>query len=208
MELDVHILKMSYTPEDIWSKCISSVEAAKLNAGFPVNIHVVDGIYGHLGASRKRGYDAGTAPYATHVDDDDWVDDDAFRCLAEHMQQGVRAITTGERLIYADRISENVKSKHHLAVFSRKVLDEVTYEAFKYFPDQYLLSKVAPVHIEQCVYNHRISMESGSRRARRNNSIEADRELAIIRRPDLALVENATAAELAAANDYLLGEDK
>lgn len=207
IELDVHVLKMDYTPEDVWKTCIDSLHVAKERAGYPVHIHVTAGIFGHLGASRKKGYSIGMADYATHVDDDDWVEPDAFKVLRPYLEKKVECITTGENLISEGNVVPTKDSKHHLAVFSREVLDSVTYEAFKYFPDQYLLSMVEPLHIDQCMYNHRISMDSGSRRVRRSNSADADRELKIIRRPDLAVVENATAAEIAAANDYLLRGD-
>lgn len=86
-------------------------------------------------------------------------------------------------------------------MFRREFVQGLGYASFRFYPDQYLLSMCEPVHVPVCVYNHRIDTNSGSRRQRRANAGAARRELAVIRRPDLAVLETASAAELAAAID-------
>lgn len=202
--LDVHVLVMDYTPVEWVDRCRASIDVAASHAGFPVASHFIPGILGHLGHARDAGYSAGSHPYVTHVDDDDWIEPEAFACLAEHIRAGVDAITTGENLVHASAVVPAPDSRHHLAVFRREFIDRLGYDRFRFYPDQYLLSMCDPVHIAACVYNHRIDMDSGSRRQRRANESEALRELETIRRPDLAVMENATQAEIAAAIDRYL----
>lgn len=206
MELDVHILVMDYTPKDVVSRCLDSVNTAASQAGFPVNVHVLDGEYGHLGKSRKRGYSLGNSKYVTHVDDDDWVDSDAFSVLAPLLREGAQAITTGERVHVAGQSRDCPDARHHLAVFSREVLSRSDYSTFKYFPDQRLLSQVTPAHIYRCVYNHVIH-SSGSRRCRADNKLEADLELSRIKDKRLTHLETASYSTIASIIDEELGHD-
>ena len=199
--LDVHVLVMDYTPKDQIDRCFKSIHDAVDRAGFPVFVHRVAGVVGHLGKARLKGYSQGSAEYVTHVDDDDWVEPDAFSALFEHMEEGAEAITTGENHVHEKASIENPGSKHHLAVYRREFVESLGYDAFRFYPDQYILSMCDPVHIPKCLYNHRIHPNSGSRRQRRENEAEANKELEVIRRPDLAILETATPQELAAAID-------
>lgn len=206
--LDVHVLVMDYTPVEWVDRCRASIEVAASRAGFPVAAHFIPGILGHLGNARAAGYAIGDHPYVTHVDDDDWLEPDAFACLAEHLHAGVDAVTTGESHVFfpSGKVTHAPECKHHLAVYRRDVLATIGYSAFRFHPDQYILSRVTPIHVPQCVYNHQVNVNSGSRLQRRRNRDAARRELDAIKRPDLAVVEYATAAEIAAATDLFLSE--
>lgn len=176
--LDVHILRMSYTSPEYVAACIAGVEAAAAAAGFPVAVHVVDGLYGHLGASRASGYAHGTHPYVTSVDDDDLVDENAFAVLGALLRSGVAGITTGERNLKPNgTITEMPDAKHHLAVYRRDLLGLSDYADFMFFPDQRLMSQFTLVHIPLCVYTHR-QHDSGSKKQRRANKAAADAEYA------------------------------
>lgn len=202
--LDVHVLVMEYTPAAVVAQCRASIAEAVVQARFPVAVHYLPGILGHLGQARVAGYGLGDYPYVTHVDDDDWVEPNAFAVLGEHLAAGVEAITTGENIIANGVATPAPRSQHHLAVFRREALNDISIGSFRFYPDQYALSMVSPIHLPLCVYNHRINQDSGSRKQRRANKAEADRELSVIRRPDLAVLEGATAAEIAALADRAL----
>lgn len=202
--LDVHVLVMSYTPKDWVAQCRASLECAAARAGFPVFLHFLPGIYGHLGQSRKEGYSRGSAQYVTHVDDDDYVLPEAFVSLLPHMKAGVTAITTGETIEMEDGSIRAIPDrKHHLAVFRRDYIDTLTLDAFKHFPDQYALSECQPVHIPETNYVHRIRAGSGSRRARSADVVTANAERKALR-PDLTEIEHMTAAQIAVLNDRQL----
>lgn len=196
MELDVHILVMPYTPRDVVSRCLDSVRVAATQAGFPVNVHVLDGVYGHLGEARKRGYSMGSAEYVTHVDDDDWVDPEAFAVLAGLLTDGVQAVTTGERIHIDGASRDTPDARHHLAVFTREYLSTSDYAEFRFYPDQRLLSGTSPTHIPMCVYNHVIH-DSGSRRCRAGNKRAADEEFKLINDRQLMTLELATSSQIA-----------
>jgi len=199
--LDVHVLVMAYTPAEIVAQCRASIEASAAQAGYPVAVHFLPGVVGHLGRARANGYAMGSYPYVTHVDDDDWLEPEAFAALADFLANGVEAVTTGENHVHAAGTVPAPESRHHLAVFRREFVQGLGYASFRFYPDQYLLSMCEPFHVPACLYNHRIDTNSGSRRQRRANAGAARRELAAIRRPDLAVLETASPAELAAAID-------
>lgn len=200
--LDVHILLMNYTAASIKEAAVDSCFLAAKAAGFPVEIHLTEGIVGHLGKARRKGYSLGNHPYVTYVDDDDFVAENAFAILEPFLQQGVNSITTGENHIYPDgKTLALPEMKHHLTVYKRDLVSQLSYDEFQMFPDHYILSMFDPEHISECVYNHRININSGSRIQRRENKERAREELSLINRPHLAIVENMSPLSIAVAGD-------
>ncbi|MDQ1120692.1 MULTISPECIES: glycosyltransferase family A protein [Pseudoxanthomonas] len=205
--LDVHVLTMDYTDPDIHQQCRQSIELAAARAGYEVRVHYVPGIYGHLGAARRRGYSLGNARYVTHVDDDDYVHPDAFSCLAPLLRRGVQAITTGESLVVNGCIVEHRPSnRHHLAVFDREAVRAQPYDRFRLLPDQFLLRQIPAVHISECVYYHRVDPESGSRRCRRERSELEREELTMLAQPELVAIEALSASQIQALYDKYVDE--
>lgn len=199
ISLDVHILCTNYTRPDWLSQCLGSVEAAVRQAPFEIGVHVLPGVVGHLGQARALGYARGTAKYVTHVDDDDFVDPDAFLILAEAMEAGAQVITTGEKrvMVALGKTFLVPDSRHHLAVYQRGVLEKSDYADFLYHPDQRLLASARTTHIPQCVYNHRVYDNSGSRVQRRTNPEAAKQEMLRVRAPKLFVAEAYTPTEIA-----------
>lgn len=159
--LDVHILTLGHRSERL-DRAVASCRAAAEAAGFPVSIHVVEGINGHLGLSRLKGYAAGGNMYKTHVDADDWVEPDAFACLLPALSSGALAVTTGE-VVHEGAISRKApESRHHLAVYHRSVLLEAAevLREMPMFPDQYLLAAYESTHVARCVYHYVFSSAS------------------------------------------------
>ena len=206
--LDVHVLLMDYTPSEQHDQCRESIRVAIENADFPVEVHYLPGIYGHLGRARERGYRLGTHPYVTHVDDDDYVHSNAFRALKSYLEDGVDAVTTGEALVVKDKIvQERTLSRHHLAVYKRERLNRVPFQHFRFYPDQFLMRQIKGPHIAEILYYLRLHEDSGSRRCRRENLEEAKREVELLDRPDLVVLENLSNAQIAELYDRLLDED-
>lgn len=198
--LDVHVLVMEYTPPEQVAQCLASIAEAAARAPYPVHIHQIDGPYGHLGKARRLGYGHGTAPFVTHVDDDDWLHEDAFRVLPlEH-----DAITTGEVQVFGDHHVPLPGARHHLAVYRRAWLQRQPYDRFRFFPDQFLLQIAEAHHVPECVYFHRIQPDSGSRRLRRELAEEAALETRLIRDRELLQAENLTPEQIAAEYDRML----
>ena len=161
--LDVHILTLPSSNKVWLAECVASVEAAAKCAGFPVAIHVVDGIEGDMAASRKLGYSRGTFPYVTHVDDDDWVAPFAFAQLADHLGR-VDAIFGAEVEVRGDRIEAATMRKHHLAVYRREIAEAA--EPHEWFDRKLALEATGYVMLDHPSYFWRrghVSHESASR---------------------------------------------
>lgn len=168
--LDVHVLTLPGLPEEWIKQRRDSINAAVSAAGFPVYVHEVTGIYGHMGRSRFKGYSQGTQPYVTCVDDDDWVREDAFSCLLPHMEAGVEVITMGEVWVYPDGREVPLKDITHHSVFRRDWLAQHGYSRLRFYPDQYLMSQPArSAHVPECVYYYRIREDSPCNRMRQHH---------------------------------------
>jgi hypothetical protein len=63
-------------------------------APFPVALHVVQGIAGHIGAGRATAYALGHYPYVACVDDDDWIEPNALCVVGDALAQRPRAVYT------------------------------------------------------------------------------------------------------------------
>jgi hypothetical protein len=106
-------------------ECIESVYAACDHAGFPVAVHIIPGINGHIGEARAAGYRLGNHPYATYVDDDDWVMTNAFEQMIKAIWSGVPAIFSPEKTIQNGQIRSG-EDHHHLIAYRRDVLIDHT----------------------------------------------------------------------------------
>ena len=200
--LDVHILTLPGLPQEWVDQRRASIAVAVERAGYPVAVHEIAGEPGHLGRSRRRGYAAGTHPYVTHVDHDDFIHPEAFSAIAEHLAAGVSAITTGETLLFADGSKhEAPEHRHHLAVFRRADIERTDIGDFTYYPDQRALSLLCSVHVPRCLYMHRIDPESASRRQRRADAAAAAAEMRAVASPALFVAEAMTQDMIAAAYD-------
>lgn len=205
--LDVHILMMEYTPREVVERCFSSVQLAAARAPFPVYVHALIGEFGDLGSQRMRGYSYGAAPYVTSVDDDDWVDPDAFAVLP--LGEQPFAVTTSER-VHTGKHWHISHRPHHLAVYQRAWLQAQRYERLRFFPDQFLLAQARRagdvVHVLKPVYHHVIAPVSGSRRQRGDaDQAEIEAERRIVADPELLHWEGASAERIAAEIEKELG---
>ena len=79
--LDVHIIRrLDYNPK-VLRRCMDSVASKK------ANINVVQGVDGHIGWSRIKGYAVGNAPFVTYVDDDDMVTPGLLDALSSALEE-------------------------------------------------------------------------------------------------------------------------
>lgn len=74
--VDTHVILLPTTDQALWKACQDSLNAE------PVNLHLIDGVDGHIGRGRAEGFKRGTSPYVSCVDPDDLVIPGAFTaCL-------------------------------------------------------------------------------------------------------------------------------
>lgn len=142
--VDVHILRLPHEREDWFQYCLESLERE------PVNIHVVDGVQGNVGAGRIKGFAQGTAPYAAYVDPDDLVCRGAFQACIDALEadtnkvlaytrearisEGGCLIAEWDKRLYEPFFGkpEEALRAHHLSVYRRASLPDLTFLAEYY----------------------------------------------------------------------------
>lgn len=174
--LDVHVLIHPDTPRDWVSQCLDSVYTAADHAGYPVAVHPVriadecPQALGHIGRGRLYGYGLGEHPYVTSVDDDDWIEPEAFAVLADAMVKRPAGIATrlamhdGERVRYP-------AWREHLRVFRRDVAASAPLADWPAWDGLVLMDHAdtcgAVVELPDVVYHYRVHL-SPSRRLTRS----------------------------------------
>jgi hypothetical protein len=166
--LDCHIIVSHDTRPEWVSQCIGSVRIAAEHAGFPVNIHQVPGIPGHIGKARSAGYALGDHPYVTCVDDDDCVLPHAFSQMANALRSGVSAVCTPEQTLQNGHLSPGAP-RHHLIAYRRELLiDHTQWPSCGDVAQMHVIGADA-VDMPSPAYVHRLYMDSKARVMRRAN---------------------------------------
>jgi hypothetical protein len=166
--LDIHIATLPNMSIEWFNQCIDSVEIAANNANFPINIHVFEGVVGHIGKARELGYSKGNFDYVTYVDCDDYVLPNAFSCLENAFKDNPTIIKTGEIHLQNGNKKELINGWFHLMVYKRSFLKNINFENHIVDIDVHT-KKLAEangniiINIPLCVYVHRMYWESGSR---------------------------------------------
>lgn len=170
--IDVHILLHPDTPY-AWSRlCLSSVRIAIKNAGFPVELHTLAAVLGHIGRGRAQGYAMGNYPYVTCVDDDDFVLPHAFAQMRDALELSPSAICTPEILLQNDTFSPG-RARHHLIAYRRECI--IDHAPWPCCGDVAQIHAVANWHdLLQPAYVHRV-YESRARVMRRTHQDELER---------------------------------
>lgn len=164
--LDIHLIIHPRTNPAWVEKAVGSVMKAQEQSRMPTALHIVPAIIGHIGKARRRGYSLGKYSYVTSVDDDDWVDDTAFRILAHHMAKGVAGITTGFYVELPNRTRMRAKARDNLKVLRRDVAQSSSLEDWPVFESWHLLHHMDTqgevVELPNPVYHYRQGYESNN----------------------------------------------
>lgn len=171
--LDCHIIVSADTRRDWVTQCLDSVREAADRAGYPVAVHLVDGVPGHIGMARAAGYAMGSHPYVTCVDDDDYLMPHAFAQLLYPMRDGVPAICTPEVTEQNGQRRFGL-AQHHLIAYRREVL--IDHTPWPCCGDVAQLAAVPIRHtLDRPAYVHRLYGDSKARVMRRANPNELER---------------------------------
>lgn len=172
--LDVHILVSRDTRPEWVTQCLDSVREAIAAASFPVLLHQVDGVSGHIGAGRAAGYALGNQPYVTYVDDDDYVQPHAFAQMVGGLRAGVSAVCTPEETLQNGCLRPGAE-RHHLIAYRRDLL--IDHAAWTCYGDIAQMKAMGPdaVDLPRSAYVHRLYMTSKARVLRRANLAERER---------------------------------
>ncbi|MDE2255924.1 MAG: hypothetical protein KGL42_16875 [Betaproteobacteria bacterium] len=164
--LDVHILIHPATPRDWVTQCLDSVYEAADRAGFPVDVHQLPAVIGHIGQGRAQGYALGVQPYVTCVDDDDYVLPQAFAQMRDALEAGASAVCTPEQTLQNGYIRPG-HTRHHLIAYRRG--DIIDHTQWPCCGDVAQMNTIGPdaVDLAEPAYVHRLYMDSKARVMRR-----------------------------------------
>lgn len=95
MDIEAQILTLPESQPDWLARCLASL------VGQPARITLHAGIPGHVGAARRRAWEAATGEWVTWIDPDDEVLPGAFEVIQQAIQQhpGVAVIFTDEEVV-------------------------------------------------------------------------------------------------------------
>lgn len=173
--LDCHIIVSADTPRAWVAQCLDSVHGAADRAGYPVAVHVVDGVQGHIGKARAAGYALGSHPYVTCVDDDDFILPGAFAQMADALRSGAPAICTPELTLQNGQFRPG-HNRHHLIAYRRDVLiDHAQWPCCGDVAQLAAITDADVIDLRAHVYVHRIYGASKARAMRRANPSELER---------------------------------
>jgi hypothetical protein len=169
--LDVHIIVSDQSRKDWVDQCLESVCEAMVNASFDVDLHIVSGTKGHIGKGRSEGYSLGTQPYATCVDDDDYVLPYAFENMARHFDGKPSAICTPEFHLQNEKFTQGSR-RHHLIAYRRDVL--IDHSRWVCCGDVAQIGCMGSdvIDLPAPGYVHRLYLESSARVLRRDHQDE------------------------------------
>lgn len=167
--LDVHVLVMATTPKSWVDQCISSVMHESLQAPFPVEVHIMDGIPGHIGEARNKGYAMGSHPYVSYVDDDDYILPNAFVQMRDALLSESSVIFTPELTLQNGWLRSG-ETRHHLVAYPRSsIIDHSPYKVCGDMAQMLHASREChPTDLPNHGYVHRL-YESGGRQLRRQH---------------------------------------
>lgn len=159
--LDVHILIQPDIPREWVEQCLESVSDAAACAGYPVYVHVLDGVAGHIGKGRSAGYARGDQPYVTYVDNDDYVLPSAFAALGDAFAQSPDAIFPAESTLQNGHLRAG-QQRHHLCVYRRSHLfDHAQWLVCGDLAQMTAMRGMQCIEVPERVYVHRLYQSDG-----------------------------------------------
>lgn len=154
--VDVHVAMLPCVRPAWRDECLASLDDE------PCNVHVVDGVEGHIGQARLRGFQQGTAPYVSFADPDDYVLPGAIKECVKVLQENINlcGVYTHEKVkrfggpprrVKAispwDAMEQYMKPKrmHHLLVMRRDFVERhyKNLAAWPHMPNYLLAAAIA-----------------------------------------------------------------
>jgi hypothetical protein len=147
--------------QDWLEQCLASLENE------PINLHVLPGVRGHIGAGRAAGFATGEAEFVSFVDPDDWIEPGAVsKCLDAIRAANADLAWTTEVWHCPDgKDRYNRQNPHHLCVYRRSAITSllplvascVTRSEQSMLPD--LTNRV---HVPEVGYHYRFRLDSSA----------------------------------------------
>lgn len=178
--LDVHILTLPEARSGWLKDAVRTTKEAADMAGFEVNVHVLPGIKGDLGAARKKGYSLGNAKWKTFVDDDDLVLPGAFAALRQYMDKDVVAVFPRENIWQNGKLHSFTYQGHHLCLYRADFLETIDFDSWKAMIDVAVRKEALKhpdgyLNVDDIVYTYRAYINSKARLLRNAMPEELER---------------------------------
>lgn len=172
--VDTHLLYLPDTDKPLMKECLQSLE------GEPIVLHQVEGIPGHVGNARAKGFRCGNSPYVSFVDPDDLVVPGAFQACIDTLEANPEACGTYTDEVLIDKNGEPLRKgmlserpwnplqmlephyMHHILVMRREYVEQYLDELSKWpnmpeFILKALLTQNGPwVHTDRIGYKWRV----------------------------------------------------
>jgi len=150
--IDFHVLTMPDMRQDWLNQSVLSILDAAKQAQVPVSVRLLPGIEGHIGRARKQAFAAGTHPWVSWVDGDDWISRDAIAMLASHMD-AARAVSG--RGIHVHEDGRMVRASRGLVLARREDADIFDWERYPYCGTCSFQDSLGGVHVDHHGYYRR-----------------------------------------------------
>lgn len=172
------MLHLPSTDQSMWKECNQSLIEE------PINLHILDGVKGHVGKARHNGFTLGSAPYVSCVDPDDIVLPGAFEACIKVLEKNPHACGAYTDEIIIDKNGEEInpgfwsgipwnpllqlepRYLHHVYVMRREFVEKCYLELIRW-PNmsEYILkcflTKYGPwIHVNRFGYKWRLLKES------------------------------------------------
>jgi hypothetical protein len=102
-KVDVHVLHLSSTDQSLWHECRDSLDAE------PINLHLINGIPGHIGRARYAGFVKGTSEFISCIDPDDIVIPGAYAACLEVLDANPNACGAYTDELIIDDVGKVIK---------------------------------------------------------------------------------------------------
>jgi len=154
-KVDVAIMRVPGEREDWFQYCLESLERE------PVNVHIIEGVVGHIGKGRIKCLQVGSEPYVAYVDPDDLVCRGAFQACIDALEAQPDKVLAYTReawlhesgLMYAAHgrnhyepffgTEDEAFRAHHLCVYRRSALPDLGFLAdYPNMPEQALKQRL------------------------------------------------------------------
>lgn len=163
MLLDILITISPETPAAWVNEAVRSCMLAASEARYAVNVIKVPAVKDHIGQAMANGLKLSTAPFVAWVDDDDWVERNAFAILGMPLSRSPVAVCAREIVHYANGHTIVNPNRHHLTAYSSQYAKTQGIEQFASAPNAALLGRLPSnvIDLQDAVYNYRLYRSKG-----------------------------------------------
>lgn len=158
--IDVHMLVMPSNRADWREQALASIVDAANRVDSAIELHLAPAVPGHMGKARAAAYALGDAPLVTFVDEDDWLEPDAFVAVLAALDGRVGNVLTAGRVHHL-ATGQSTLTARGLLVVKRELALAFPWDDYPLCGTCDLRDAVRPDLLSVAVYNRRDHQSSG-----------------------------------------------